>query len=75
MPVVFMGTLDQDVNEVTGMRYAQLYMPGILNLDFSRKNFAWSAVQGLYSSFCLVMITIGISFNKIKLALSQCQTH
>ena len=60
MPVILMGVLDQDVSVESALSYGQLYYPGIHNLAFNRKNFAWSAVQGLYAALVMVLGTLGI---------------
>ena len=59
-PVILMAVLDQDVPADTSLCYAQLYYPGLKGLLFNRTQFAASAWQGLWSSFVLIAITIGI---------------
>ena len=59
-PVILMAVLDQDVRADTSLCYAQLYYPGLRGLSFNRTTFAASAWQGLWSSFVLIAVTIGI---------------
>jgi len=60
LPVIFMGVLDQDVNEASALRYPQLYTPGLRGLLFSKSKFMVTAIQGVLTSFALVGLTIGV---------------
>ena len=60
-PVIAMAVFDQDVSGETSVRYPPLYEPGMRDTFFSRLKFAASAWQGLWTSFVLVAITLGIS--------------
>ena len=60
-PVIAMAVFDQDVSSETSARYPPLYEPGMRDMSFNRLKFAASAWQGLWTSFVLVAITLGIS--------------
>ena len=60
-PVIAMAVFDQDVSADTSARYPPLYEPGMRDMYFSRLKFAFSAWEGLWTSFVLVAITLGIS--------------
>ena len=60
-PVIAMAVFDQDVSAETSVRYPPLYEPGMRDMFFNRLKFAASAWQGLWTSFVLVAITLGIS--------------
>ena len=60
-PVIAMAVFDQDVSAETSARYPPLYEPGMRDMSFNRLKFAASAWQGLWTSFVLVAITLGIS--------------
>jgi phospholipid-translocating ATPase len=59
LPVIALGTLDQDVGEAHCLRFPRLYTPGRLDLFFSREKFAWSAAHGVMASLTLVGFVIG----------------
>ena len=60
-PVIAMAVFDQDVSEDNSLRYPPLYEPGMRSSSFNHLKFAASAWQGLWTSFVLVAITLGIS--------------
>ena len=62
-PVIAMAVFDQDVSAEFSSRYPPLYKPGMRDMFFNRLKFATSAWQGLWTSFVLVGITLGISQN------------
>ncbi|CCG81132.2 Phospholipid-translocating P-type ATPase domain-containing protein [Taphrina deformans PYCC 5710] len=50
LPIIFMGAFDQDVSARVSMRVPQLYMRGILRLDWRPLKFWTYMFDGLYSS-------------------------
>ncbi|XP_059192884.1 phospholipid-transporting ATPase ID-like [Centropristis striata] len=56
LPVLGMGLFDQDVNDVWSFQHPQLYVPGQLNLYFSKKSFFKCALHSVYSSLVLFFI-------------------
>uniref|UniRef100_A0A3Q2TU48 Phospholipid-transporting ATPase n=1 Tax=Fundulus heteroclitus TaxID=8078 RepID=A0A3Q2TU48_FUNHE len=59
LPVLGMSLFDQDVNDVWSFQHPQLYIPGQLNLYFSKKAFFKCAVHSCYSSLVLFLIPYG----------------
>ena len=59
LPVVIMGTMDQDVTPRTATRFPGLYYPGIAKLWFSRKVFSNFAIHGLITSPVLIGFIMG----------------
>ena len=59
LPVVIMGTMDQDVTPRTATRFPGLYYPGIAKLWFSRKVFSNFAIHGLITSLVLIGFIMG----------------
>ena len=66
LPVVIMGTMDQDVTPRTATRFPGLYYPGIAKLWFSRKVFSNFAIHGLITSLVLIGFIMG------KIGFSAC---
>uniref|UniRef100_A0A8C4NUX7 Phospholipid-transporting ATPase n=1 Tax=Dicentrarchus labrax TaxID=13489 RepID=A0A8C4NUX7_DICLA len=56
LPVLGMSLFDQDVNDVWSFQHPQLYVPGQLNLYFSKKAFFKCALHSSYSSLVLFFI-------------------
>lgn len=50
LPVIFLGILDQDVNDVISMVVPQLYRVGILRSEWNQKKFWFYMMDGLYQS-------------------------
>lgn len=51
LPVIFLGVLDQDVNDKISLAVPQLYRRGILRLEWNQKKFWLYMIDGLYQSF------------------------
>uniref|UniRef100_A0A673C8R9 Phospholipid-transporting ATPase n=1 Tax=Sphaeramia orbicularis TaxID=375764 RepID=A0A673C8R9_9TELE len=56
LPVLGMSLFDQDVNDLWSFQHPQLYMPGQLNLYFSKKAFFKCALHSCYSSLVIFFI-------------------
>lgn len=67
MPVVVVGSLDQDISQEMGIRYPHFYIPGIKNLEFTKTKLTWSVLNGIYAS--LVMMVIGLGNLNLKMFL------
>ncbi|CAI4061554.1 hypothetical protein SUVZ_05G2470 [Saccharomyces uvarum] len=50
LPVIFLGILDQDVNDTISLIIPQLYRVGILRLEWNQRKFLWYMLDGLYQS-------------------------
>lgn len=50
LPVIFLGILDQDVNDVVSLLVPQLYRSGILRVEWNMRKFWFYMVDGLYQS-------------------------
>lgn len=50
LPVIFLGILDQDVNDTVSLIVPQLYRVGILRLEWNQYKFLWYMFDGLYQS-------------------------
>lgn len=50
LPVIFLGILDQDVNDVISMVVPQLYRVGILRSEWTQKKFWFYMMDGMYQS-------------------------
>ncbi|EDO14724.1 hypothetical protein Kpol_1075p2, partial [Vanderwaltozyma polyspora DSM 70294] len=50
LPVIFLGILDQDVNDTISMVVPQLYKVGILRLEWNQRKFVWYMIDGFYQS-------------------------
>lgn len=50
LPVIFLGVLDQDVNDVVSLVVPQLYRTGILRSEWNRKKFFLYLFDGVYQS-------------------------
>ncbi|KAJ8392780.1 hypothetical protein AAFF_G00072640 [Aldrovandia affinis] len=56
LPVLGMSLFDQDVNDRWSFQYPQLYVPGQLNLYFSKTAFVKCVMHSCYSSLILFFI-------------------
>ncbi|XP_047424894.1 phospholipid-transporting ATPase ID-like [Mugil cephalus] len=56
LPVLGLSLFDQDVNDRWSFQYPQLYVPGQLNMYFSKKAFVQCALHSGYSSLVLFFI-------------------
>uniref|UniRef100_A0A8D3CIH8 Phospholipid-transporting ATPase n=1 Tax=Scophthalmus maximus TaxID=52904 RepID=A0A8D3CIH8_SCOMX len=56
LPVLGMGLFDQDVNDAWSFQHPRLYVPGQLNLYFSKRAFFKCALHSCYSSLVLFFI-------------------
>ena len=59
MPIIFLGTMDQDVDEKSAVRYAGLYTPGLRNMSFNNTKFLITAFEGIGTSLVLVAMVMG----------------
>ncbi|KAH3688109.1 hypothetical protein WICPIJ_000880 [Wickerhamomyces pijperi] len=50
LPVIFLGILDQDVEDTVALKFPQLYKTGILRLEWSQYKFLYYMADGLYQS-------------------------
>lgn len=50
LPVIFLGILDQDVNDTISMIMPQLYRVGILRTEWNQTKFLWYMFDGIYQS-------------------------
>lgn len=48
LPVLAMGSLDQDVDDHYSLRYPKLYLPGQFNLFFNMRIFIYSVLHGMF---------------------------
>ncbi|XP_034727325.1 phospholipid-transporting ATPase ID-like [Etheostoma cragini] len=66
LPVLGMSLFDQDVNDVWSFQYPQLYIPGQLNLYFSKKAFFKCVLHSCYSSMVLFFIPYAAMHNTVR---------
>ncbi|XP_028269374.1 phospholipid-transporting ATPase ID-like [Parambassis ranga] len=66
LPVLGMSLFDQDVNDVWSFQHPQLYVPGQLNLYFSKKAFFKCALHSCYSSLVLFFIPYAAMYNTVR---------
>lgn len=50
LPVIFLGIFDQDVSDTISLIVPQLYISGILGLDWSQFKFIFYMIDGVYQS-------------------------
>ncbi|RCN25490.1 IC domain protein, HAD ATPase, P-type family [Ancylostoma caninum] len=48
LPVLAMGSLDQDVDDTYSLQYPKLYLPGQFNLFFNMRIFIYSVLHGMF---------------------------
>nr|pir protein H06H21.10 [imported] - Caenorhabditis elegans [Caenorhabditis elegans] len=63
LPVLAMGSLDQDVDDHYSLRYPKLYLPGQFNLFFNMRIFIYSVLHGMFSSLVIFFIPYGAFYN------------
>uniref|UniRef100_I3K881 Phospholipid-transporting ATPase n=1 Tax=Oreochromis niloticus TaxID=8128 RepID=I3K881_ORENI len=66
LPVLGMSLFDQDVNDVWSFQHPQLYVPGQLNLYFSKKSFFKCALHSCYSSLVLFFIPYAAMYDTVR---------
>uniref|UniRef100_A0A671X971 Phospholipid-transporting ATPase n=1 Tax=Sparus aurata TaxID=8175 RepID=A0A671X971_SPAAU len=66
LPVLGMSLFDQDVNDVWSFQHPQLYVPGQLNLYFSKKAFFKCALHSGYSSMVLFFIPYAAMYDTVR---------
>ncbi|XP_069379069.1 phospholipid-transporting ATPase ID-like isoform X2 [Paralichthys olivaceus] len=66
LPVLGMSLFDQDVDDVWSFQHPQLYVPGQLNLYFSKKAFFKCALHSGYSSLVLFFIPYAAMHNTVR---------
>ncbi|XP_024908720.1 phospholipid-transporting ATPase ID-like isoform X2 [Cynoglossus semilaevis] len=66
LPVLGMSLFDQDVNDVWSFQHPQLYVPGQLNLYFSKKSFFKCALHSCYSSLVLFFIPYAAMHDTVR---------
>ncbi|QLL34931.1 hypothetical protein HG536_0H03060 [Torulaspora globosa] len=50
LPVIFLGIMDQDVNDTISLIVPQLYRVGILRTEWNQTKFLWYMFDGVYQS-------------------------
>lgn len=60
LPVLAMGTFDQDVPDQRSLEYPKLYEPGQLNLLFNKREFFICIAQGIYTSVVLFFVPYAV---------------
>ncbi|XP_040898069.1 phospholipid-transporting ATPase ID-like [Toxotes jaculatrix] len=66
LPVLGMSLFDQDVNDAWSFQHPQLYVPGQLNLYFSKKAFFKCALHSCYSSLVLFFIPYAAMHDTVR---------
>uniref|UniRef100_A0A3B4AST8 Phospholipid-transporting ATPase n=1 Tax=Periophthalmus magnuspinnatus TaxID=409849 RepID=A0A3B4AST8_9GOBI len=66
LPVLGMSLFEQDVNDAWSFQHPQLYVPGQLNLYFSKKAFFKCALHSCYSSLVLFFIPYLSIFDTVR---------
>uniref|UniRef100_A0A674NHW8 Phospholipid-transporting ATPase n=1 Tax=Takifugu rubripes TaxID=31033 RepID=A0A674NHW8_TAKRU len=66
LPVLGMGLFDQDVNDAWSFQHPELYIPGQINLYFSKKAFFKCALHGGYSSLVLFFIPYAALYDTMR---------
>uniref|UniRef100_A0A8C5H513 Phospholipid-transporting ATPase n=1 Tax=Gouania willdenowi TaxID=441366 RepID=A0A8C5H513_GOUWI len=66
LPVLGMSLFDQDVNDVWSFQHPQLYVPGQLNLYFSKTAFFKCALHSCYSSLVLFFIPYAAMHSTVR---------
>ena len=65
LPVLALGTFDQDVDDRVSMRYPLLYTPGHCDLLFNKIEFLKSVAHGIITSFVIFFIPYGAFSNAV----------
>ncbi|XP_056157742.1 phospholipid-transporting ATPase ID isoform X1 [Lampris incognitus] len=66
LPVLGMSLFDQDVNELWSFQHPELYVPGQLNLYFSKTAFFKCALHSCYSSLVLFFIPYAAMYDTVR---------
>ncbi|XP_076005457.1 putative phospholipid-transporting ATPase IM [Genypterus blacodes] len=66
LPVLGMSLFEQDVNDVWSFQHPQLYVPGQLNVYFSKKAFFKCALHSCYSSMVLFFIPYAAMHDTVR---------
>uniref|UniRef100_A0A8D0CK40 Phospholipid-transporting ATPase n=1 Tax=Scleropages formosus TaxID=113540 RepID=A0A8D0CK40_SCLFO len=66
LPVLGMSLFDQDVNDRWSFQYPQLYVPGQLNMYFSKTIFAKCVLHSGYSSLVVFFIPYAAMYNTVR---------
>ncbi|XP_076127026.1 phospholipid-transporting ATPase ID [Alosa pseudoharengus] len=66
LPVLGMSLFDQDVSDSWSFEYPQLYVPGQLNLYFSKTAFAKCVLHSCYCSLVLFFIPYGAMYDTVR---------
>uniref|UniRef100_A0AAQ4P7E0 Phospholipid-transporting ATPase n=1 Tax=Gasterosteus aculeatus aculeatus TaxID=481459 RepID=A0AAQ4P7E0_GASAC len=66
LPVLGMSLFDQDVNDKWSFQHPELYLPGQLNLYFSKKAFFKCALHSCYSSLVLFFIPYAAMHDTVR---------
>uniref|UniRef100_A0A4W6FKM9 Phospholipid-transporting ATPase n=1 Tax=Lates calcarifer TaxID=8187 RepID=A0A4W6FKM9_LATCA len=66
LPVLGMSLFDQDVNDAWSMQHPQLYVPGQLNLYFSKRSFFKCALHSCYSSLVLFFLPYAAMHDTVR---------
>ncbi|XP_018615615.1 phospholipid-transporting ATPase ID-like isoform X2 [Scleropages formosus] len=70
LPVLGMSLFDQDVNDRWSFQYPQLYVPGQLNMYFSKTIFAKCVLHSGYSSLVVFFIPYAAMYNTLGLDMA-----
>ncbi|KJH50070.1 hypothetical protein DICVIV_03791 [Dictyocaulus viviparus] len=65
LPVLAMGSLDQDIDDHYSLQYPKLYLPGQFNLFFNMRIFTYSVLHGMFSSLVIFFIPYGALLNGV----------
>ncbi|GAA6233537.1 phospholipid-transporting ATPase ID-like [Lates japonicus] len=66
LPVLGMSLFDQDVNDAWSIQHPQLYVPGQLNLYFSKRAFFKCALHSCYSSLVLFFLPYAAMHDTVR---------
>ncbi|XP_042562980.1 phospholipid-transporting ATPase ID-like [Clupea harengus] len=66
LPVLGMSLFDQDVSDSWSFEFPQLYVPGQLNLYFSKTAFVKCALHSCYCSLVLFFIPYGAMYDTVR---------
>ncbi|XP_062398721.1 probable phospholipid-transporting ATPase IM [Sardina pilchardus] len=66
LPVLGMSLFDQDVSDSWSSEYPQLYVPGQLNLYFSKTAFVKCVLHSCYCSLVLFFIPYGAMYDTVR---------
>lgn len=74
LPVIVLGILDQDVSDTISLVVPQLYLVGILRLEWNQTKFVWYMFDGVYQSlisfffpYCIYKRTMLVTQNGLGL--------